>query len=230
MIHIFHGEKLVESLREIDLLKEKLKVGEIIDLDGKKLTPTELIQATESDSLFQKNRLVIVRNYLAKFKRGDTKELKTQIDRIPPGTEIVFIEVVEIGKTILNLFPKNTDIAIFTPDRLIFKLVDSLGVKPTKEVYCLFTECLRLDAAEFIFTMLVRQFRLLLQVKDGETPKGLLSWQVGKLKSQANNFSQGELLKLYRKLLDIDFSIKSGTTAFPLEKSLQQLVLSDYGT
>lgn len=226
MFHIFHGEKLVESLREIDLLKEKLKVGEVIDLDGKKLTPTELIQATESESLFQNTRLVIVRNYLARFKRGDTKELKAQIERIPNDAETVFVESNEISKTILNLFPKNTDIALFNPDRLIFKLVDSIGVKPTKDVYYLFTECLKLEPPEFIFTMLVRQFRLLLQIKAGEIPKGLMSWQVGKLKSQASSFTRDELLKLYRKLLDTDFSSKSGTSVFPLEKTIAQLVLS----
>ncbi len=225
MLHVFHGEKLEDAYKEIDLLKEKLKVSEIVDLDGKKMTATDLIQATESNSLFIGQRLVIVRNYLAKFRHRQIKELKIQIERIPSSAEVVFIENTEVSKSVLNLFPKNTDIAVFRPDRLIFKLLESIGTRDPKDVYYLLEECLKLEPAEFIFSMLIRHYRLLLMVKNKQLPRGLLSWQVSRLRNQASKFTQHKLQQIYRKLLEIDYGIKSGINDYPLEKQLPQLVL-----
>ena len=72
----------------------------------------------------------------------------------------------------------------------------------------------------FLFSMFIRQFRLLIQVKElaeaGYRPQGISrelkqhSYVVGKLYQQARGFSLQELEQIYRHLLEIDIDVKTG--------------------
>jgi DNA polymerase-3 subunit delta len=104
---------------------------------------------------------------------------------------------------------------------VIFDLVDALGRRDGRTA----TSTLRrlLDAGEHpmgILAMVVRQFRLLLQVKEllgtGTTPQETATalkihpFPARKLHGQATHFTAAQLETVYRRLLDIDVAIKSG--------------------
>src|SRR3989344_8250409 len=129
MLHLFHGEHVVASRKELSLLKEKFASSEIIVLDGNKVSFTDLIQATESTSLFGGSRLVVIENLLgkrAKAKKEELLRLTEWIANIPKASEVVYWEDKELGKTLLGLFPKTADIALFRPEQYIFKLVENV--------------------------------------------------------------------------------------------------------
>lgn len=125
------------------------------------------------------------------------------------------------------------DVAIFVKgkfDENIFSLTDALGTKNKKLVFKILNEQIEAGLEEgYIFAMLVRQFRILLQIKElvsgdysflspndpGVKQKislelGLHPYVVQKTLYQAKIFSLGELKKIYSKLLVLDMKMKRG--------------------
>ncbi len=116
------------------------------------------------------------------------------------------------------------DVALLSPyaaEASIFDLVDALGNRNSKQAALL----LQKKFAEgtdpfFLFSMFIRQFRLLIQVKEladaGERPPAiskslkLHSFVVGKLYQQSHGFSLAQLDQIYHHLLDIDIGVKTG--------------------
>lgn len=118
------------------------------------------------------------------------------------------------------------DVDLLTPYATqagIFELVDAIGQRRAKRASSLLQE--KLEAGEdpfYLFSMITRQIRLLIQVKE-KSEQGL--WQndigrainqssfiVGKLYPQTRNFELAQLEEIHRQLLDIDVAIKTGRT------------------
>ncbi|HEC36284.1 MAG TPA: DNA polymerase III subunit delta [Anaerolineae bacterium] len=109
----------------------------------------------------------------------------------------------------------------YVQQTVIFDLVDALGRRDGQTAASTLQRLL--DGGESpmgILAMIVRQFRLLIQVKElsqaGENPAGI-SRRLGlhpfparKLHAQAANFTQAQLEQVYRHLLETDLQIKSG--------------------
>ncbi len=102
----------------------------------------------------------------------------------------------------------------------IFKLVDALGMQDGNQAMRLLTNLLDKMDAQHIFSMILRQFRLLLQTREmldssrtlDEITKTLkLPGFAGKkMFDQAQRFSLVDLEAIYRRLLEVDESIKTG--------------------
>lgn len=103
----------------------------------------------------------------------------------------------------------------------IFEFVDALGLRNARKAAQLLQHKLAEGADPFyLFSMVVRQFRLLIQVKEA-TETGLSPAQIAqhvkihsfvadKLSQQARLFSLEQLEQVYRHLLDIDVGVKTG--------------------
>lgn len=125
------------------------------------------------------------------------------------------------------------DIALFVKgkfDENIFSLTDALGSKNKKLVFKILNEQIEAGLGEgYIFAMLVRQFRILLQIKElvavhfpflsasdpGIKQKislelGLHPYVIQKTLYQIKNFSLPELKKIYGQLLALDMKMKRG--------------------
>ncbi|PIQ69954.1 hypothetical protein COV89_03010, partial [Candidatus Shapirobacteria bacterium CG11_big_fil_rev_8_21_14_0_20_40_12] len=76
----------------------------------------------------------------------------------------------------------------------------------------------------FIFSMIIRQFRLLILTIDGEADN-LASWQKNKLAGQATKFGREKLIRVYRTLLEIDIKQKTSSSPFDLNSELDLLIL-----
>lgn len=128
------------------------------------------------------------------------------------------------------------DVRILVPysqDAVIFDLVDALGHRDGRTA----AETLHrlLEEGEHplgLFGMIVRQFRLLIQVKelkaDGASPRdvagvlGIHPFPASKLYNQATHFTVAQLEKVYRHLSQIDVEIKTGEVG--VEVALDLLV------
>jgi len=234
---ILHGDNTVSSRKELEILKEKNKEKEIVVLNGKVLSLTDLKEALEAKSLFGIDKLIIIENILFKLRTKDlglrtrdqglrTKNLELEYLLEKAGSEnLVLWEGKEINKGILSLF-KNARIKIFKIEKLIFSLVESLRPGNSKVIINLFRECLSNNPPEIIFSMIVRQFRLLILVKSGakngpDELKKIASWQKQRLTNQAKFFTMERLREIYQKLLDIDYKNKTGRLVYNLEKTLE---------
>lgn len=127
-----------------------------------------------------------------------------------------------------------TDVELLSPylaEASIFDLVDALGNRNEKKAAMLLQKKFNEGTDPFyLFSMFIRQFRLLIQVKeasqDGSRPPAISkelkmhSFVVGKLYQQCQQFSLPQLEQIYRHLLDVDVQVKTGrndlTTALNL--------------
>lgn len=103
----------------------------------------------------------------------------------------------------------------------VFDLVDALGKRETREALNLLHDQLNHNAVpQQLFALIVRQFRLLLQMKDlaarGMTVDGareqlkMHPFVAFKVWKQALNYTLPRLEEIYHKLLETDIAIKTG--------------------
>ena len=119
----------------------------------------------------------------------------------------------------------------YVAEASIFDLVDAIGNRNGKKAALLLQQKFNEGADPFyLFAMFVRQFRLLIQVKelaeDGQRPPAIAktlklhSFVVGKMYAQSRGFSLAQLEQIYRHLLAVDVGVKTGrnemTTALNL--------------
>ncbi|MDF2378824.1 MAG: DNA polymerase III subunit delta [Candidatus Gracilibacteria bacterium] len=117
-----------------------------------------------------------------------------------------------------------------TPEAKIFQALDKIGSESPQYLLKAFDQLVRSgEALPLIFFMIVRQFRLLLQVKsllDSGSPPAVIQkriklapFQVSMLTNQARGLSLAVLKKAYRQLAEIDLQIKTGKIPFSNDKT-----------
>jgi DNA polymerase-3 subunit delta len=130
------------------------------------------------------------------------------------------------------------DVDLLTPDSSqadVFAMVDALGMRDGQKASLILQRLLEQQEHGFIFAMVVRQFRLLLLVReildgggggDEIAAKlgflGLKKWMSRKLIPQAKRFSLPVLEEIYHRLLNLDEDVKSGL--IPVDLALQIFV------
>lgn len=102
----------------------------------------------------------------------------------------------------------------------IFAMVDAMGNRNGRQAIHLLTRLLESQEPLSLFGMIVRQFRLLLMVREVQEQGGndqriaqevkQPAWIVRKISPQARRFSRGDLEAIYRNLLDLDLGMKTG--------------------
>jgi DNA polymerase-3 subunit delta len=125
-----------------------------------------------------------------------------------------------------NVEVEEADVQLLSPyaaEASIFDLVDALGSRDARRASLLFQQKLTEGSDPFsIFPMFVRQFRLLIQVKElaeGGSQASAMAAELrihpfvaNKLLQQSRGFSMSQLEQIYRHLLQIDVGSKTGQT------------------
>ena len=105
--------------------------------------------------------------------------------------------------------------------------MDSLKPNNSQSVV-LFHVCLKTTEPEIMFSMIVRQFRIMLALSLNSSIdeiKRLAPWQKSKILSQATSFGNKKLTKNLKKLYEIDKNQKTGKTSLSLEKNIDIFLL-----
>jgi DNA polymerase-3 subunit delta len=99
----------------------------------------------------------------------------------------------------------------------VFAMVDAIGHRNGSEALQRLRQLLQDESPLYAFSMIVRQFRLLLLVKDAELnlqdPKDALHlhpYVAGKIIAQTKNFSLEDLVTIYHRLNEMDVASKIG--------------------
>jgi DNA polymerase-3 subunit delta len=144
------------------------------------------------------------------------------------GNDLALLEN-EIEKLVLYKGQEtieSQDVELLCPyvaEASIFDLVDALGERKGQAAAQLLHKKFQEGTDPFyLFAMFIRQFRLLIQVKeladDGQPPNDIAKtlklhpFPTGKLHQQSKNFSMPQLEQIYAHLLDIDINVKTGRT------------------
>lgn len=236
-MEVLHGEQVVQSrkqlLQTVDAAKQA--GSEVIFLAAKDLNQATLEQALGSLSLFGAPRLVVIEE-LHSLPRSKKKDIlldtvATAAAHAAQATnasqlDIVLWEKRDLTATMLKKFP-SAKVSHFKVSKHIFGLVEKLSpnqaIKP--KVIVSLHQAIEGESDFFVFTMIIRQIRLLIEVKDGGKPAGP-PFMVGKLKSQAEHFSLPQLLKLHGQLTAIDSKLKRSATPLSLTQELDLFIMN----
>jgi DNA polymerase-3 subunit delta len=115
------------------------------------------------------------------------------------------------------------DVQLLTPaggEAKVFDLVDAIGQRRGPQAMRELHKLLETAEPLYVLSMIVRQYRLLLQAKEllGERASeadiskalGLHPFPTGKVCAQARNFTLAGLERIYQRLLEYDVGIKTG--------------------
>jgi DNA polymerase III delta subunit len=230
MITIIHGDDIALSRNYFLEIKQKQK--DVISYDGSRITITDLVQDIEGSGLFGDTKTIFIEDLLTKAKKKDsgTKEILNFIAKNSKESTFVLWESKEISKRELFAF-KEAQVRIFKLPKNIFLFLDNLRPNNSGNLLKLFHQALGSGIKEeLILFMMQRQIRILLalseQIDDPiEEIIRLAPWQMGKLERQAKYFDLASLLKIYKKLYEIECGQKTGSLPLSLTQSIDFLLL-----
>ena len=202
---VFVAGKVSERSKLFKRIKELGKVEEFKELS---FLETKKWLKQKSGTVLNERAL----EYLLERVGADPWQLNQEIDKLTTYTKGQPITEREIDCLVRPNF-----------DTTVFQFLDSLKNKNLKQTFRVFRELtLTGEPLEAIFTMLIRNFRILLQVKTLSQQKKTMSAIIATLAlkpfvvqkaleaEKKSNFSLRQLKQIYAKLLKIDVGIKTG--------------------
>lgn len=227
MLIIIHGEDTVSTRKALEQEKLKDIAPEVIFFNGKDLELSDLVTACQSVSLLPNPKIIIIENLFSSGMNKTKEILLSYLNQIRTENKIILWEKSEITKTNIKKYLMNAREIFCNPPLVLFKFLDSLGFNKAS-MLSLFHSILRQREAELIYSMILRQIRMLIIFKDlgAKGFKLMQSWQIRKLEKQSALFTIEKLVKYYRQLLAIDFQVKNGLTPFKLSELLDIFLIS----
>jgi len=223
---IIHGDDTVSSYRRLSEIINTLKNShdDFIIKDASDLNVTDLRQATQPTNLFGHKQNLIIKNLLGGNK-GKQKVAITDVLSQENSAEIIVFETKKISDSVLKVFPK-AKIESFNINVVIFKFLDMIRPGNNKNLIAGWNRLLVLNhEPEYIYTMIVRQFRLLIQAKSGPSYLKLSPYPKRLILAQANYFELLHLLELHHSLYEIDKKVKTGSSTLPLDQLMIHFLL-----
>jgi hypothetical protein len=227
MLKVIHGENQVASRKKLIEFIEQAKQQnkEVVNLNAEKLDRAKLESALLSESLFGHEKLLIIEGI---YSLPKSKKKDEFIELISSASiEIILWDKKSLSKTDFKKLPTVLENYEFKITPKLWTFLDTLSTNPRNKTAMLklFKESVKSDSSEFVFLMIARQIRILLQIKDNHPPK-LAPFMLSKLNKQAKEFSLEKLLNLHHQLYLIDQKQKLSTGLLDLEGELDLLLFN----
>jgi hypothetical protein len=158
---------------------------------------------------------------------GRVSKSKTSAIEFLSETEpenLIIWEDKKIGVKALGKFAKALK-QEFPLTKELFNWLDSIGMKPKPDQIRRLHQSLEQEEIYFVFLMLARQIRMLIQMKDSGTLAGS-PYVVSKIRKQAGNFTMDKLFSIHEQLLQIDLRQKTSQNRLSLAAELDLLILN----
>lgn len=227
MITIIHGDDIAASRNYY----KQLQTSDTISLDGEKITHEDIVGVLQTTGLFEEKKSLAIEQFFSKRKASkDMDMLIADIQASAKKADIVLWESKVLTSKMLRSFPSALE-KVFTFPKSLFLFLDAIKPNNTKRLLTLYHQTVQTTEAEMILVMLIRQIRMLLAVTDTSSDtideiKKLSPWQQKKLMTQAQQFSQEQLLSLHATLFEIEVKSKTGGLSLPLVQTIDFFLLS----
>lgn len=206
-IIVFYESEIPEKTSS--LYKKIVKIGKVEEF--KAMSPDTICKWIMEKA--KKDNIKIsfpTANYLSQYCEPELWSVSQELDKLA-----LFANGQEITKAMID------ELCVASLTSTIFKFTDSLAQKSRKQSIKNFSIlCETGEDLGRIFFMIVRHFRILLQVKDllnkGENGTSITKklgqhpFVIQKSSSQSRNFPFEKLQEIYKKLLSIDVQVKTG--------------------
>jgi len=226
-ILVYSGDDIVSSRKAFLDYLEGLQCNdfELVRTNGKDLTEEALELYFSPTSLFGQKKTLAIENLLLGSKSKEKEKIIKKIAK-EKDCDILIWEGKEISKTDQKKYPANFIFRNFKLPQVLFNFLDSLSPEKTKENLDFFHRVIEEVDPAFVFLMVIRQFRYLILASENEL-SGMPPWQSGKFFHQTKLFNKEKLLKIYERLLEIDYRQKTSQTikdlVFELDLLLSEL-------
>ena len=227
MIYILHGENTEDSGKYLKSLLLKYKDIPKVWL-GEKDQLEIFSQIVYAEELFETNRVVICQNWLA------SKKVKlNSLSEIPKNRTVIFLEETKFALGQSAGTRPDIQMKEFKPKSTIFWFLDSLSPDFAKSARYL--PQLKSDKKNLLVWNLLFRVSLLIAAKShvGKEKsqdffkRNIQDWQWDQIQRQADLFSLNKLVRIYRGLLRLDYTIKNSLSSLD-EKSLVTILLLKY--
>lgn len=227
MLTLIHGDDIVFARKTLSELKDKYNKAEIISFSGNSVNLTDIVSSSDSLSLFGRDKVIILENLLSQSK--DKEEILQYIFN-SVSIPVILYEEKEIDMTTLTKFFSKAKVFTCKLPQLLFKFLDSIKSSSPRDILAAYQKIIRERQGEFVFSMLIRQWRNLIVAKDLGLSgfSNIPSWQASKFIRQADYFSMKQLISSYRLLLSLDLKVKTGLTSLNLNQLLDIFLVSLY--
>lgn len=223
---IIHGEDTITSYSKLSqaIVSFKNRGIEVVIKEATEVDPASLRQEAQSTNLFGDSKCLIIKDLLSGNKVKQ-KDLLVDILLQSGGTDIILFETKKISDTALKPFSE-AKIESYHINPVIFKFLDFLRPGNAKNLLAGWNRLIVLNhEPEYVFAMVVRQIRLLIQAKSGPSYLKLSPYPKKLIVTQATLFDLFHLLDLHQILYQIDKKIKTGTSVLPMDQLLLQFFL-----
>jgi DNA polymerase III subunit delta len=160
---------------------------------------------------------------LAELVGADTRQAAQEIIKVL--TYVNWERLIDV--------PDVEAVCVFTAEVNIFELVDGIAAGEGRRSQSLLQKMLEEGNADYVYAMIIRQFRLLIQAReiidnrgkaeDVQKALNVIRFVAGKVYQQAGRFTMRNLESIYRRLLTMDEAAK--TSAMPLDLALEMFVV-----
>ena len=231
MLTLIHGDNQIASRQSlVDQINQAKATGlEIITLEANKLEVSELQEALGSQSLFGQEKVLVIEGL---HSLPTSKRKKTLIQLLVSASQtdlpdVILWEKRLLTKTMLKKFPQ-AKIKEFKVSQKLWQFLDNLGNHQVtlKKQLALFDTVCQQEEVHFVYLMIIRQIRLLIQAKEGHFSGA--PFMITKLRKQATYFSLAKLLRLHKKLFQIETKQKTSTNLLDLKSELDLFLVSLY--
>jgi DNA polymerase III delta subunit len=224
MVTLVHGNDNLTSRKYFLDQKDENS----LTFDAESLNPIELAQSMQGSGLFETSvNKIFIENL---FTRKGSKNQSSVVEIIKKNkdTQIFIYADKDVGVKSLSDFPKFENQNFKIPQN-IWVFLDAIKPNNPKNVSS-FHSALSGTEPEIVFSMIIRQFRLLLGISSGSTKnadevKKLAPWQKTKLQRQLSLFGQENVKKIYKSIYKIEKQQKTGATNLSLIQAIDILLL-----
>lgn len=223
MLTIIHGDNLIQSRQKLSSIMSEAKSNQfqVTILNANHLTPNLLEENLLSQNLFEQKQLLVIEELHSLTK---SKKNHTLINQIALSKENICLwEKKLLTPKMLKTFP-HAQVFCFKVTNQLFQWLDSLTPTINQRQLKLLQQAIKDNGDWFCLAMLIRQIRLLIQIKD-QHPIKAAPFMIQKLKQQASKFDFDQLLHIHSALLQLDIHHKTSKNYLPLEKELNTTLL-----
>lgn len=201
----------------------------IIHFDARKETQQQLRDQLGAQSMFQTQRCFQITNFEKLKSPKQKKELLELIEQGSADQDLVIItipsELTPATKKLFNQEMWKTQ--EFKLPKVFFQFTESIKTKPLKQVSQLLQQSLEQKNEWELHSLLARQFRLLLATKV-KAPVQAPPFALSQLATQANKFSEKQLIQALNTLFTIEWNMKSGQARLTWGQEIDRLLVSLY--
>lgn len=211
-MQIIHGDNTIISYKRLtEILATAQSNGFKTVFLEQSVGLTDLRQELSPQDLFGNTNFIVINNLLSSAKSAKKEKLLDFLESADTEN-LVLYETKSINLNSLKRFSK-AKIETFKVESTIFKFLDQIKPKNTAQLLRGYAQLVTEGCEpEYVFAMVLRQVRLLIQIKTNFSRTKVSPYAKKYLVQQSSLFSLNQLLLLHASLYEIEKGVKSGSS------------------